>query len=115
MDLESGFSYIFENNLWGSEESRSGIDSTALETEVLKEEIPVILRDIGASSMLDVPCGDFGWMRHVDLDGIRYVGADIVPGIVASTRKKFSSPRRHFLRLSPREEGRIGPTTSLDG
>jgi len=99
MDLEGRFSYIFENNLWGSEESRSGIGSTPLETEVLRTEIPATLRAIGTSSVLDVPCGDFRWMCHVDLHGVRYVGADIVPGIVASNREKFSSPRRHFLRL----------------
>ena len=56
MDLEGRFSYIFEHNLWGSKESRSGIGSTPLETAVVRKEIPVTLRKIGASSILDVPC-----------------------------------------------------------
>ena len=52
MDLEGRFSYIFEHNLWGSKESRSGIGSTPLETAVVRKEIPVTLRKIGASSIL---------------------------------------------------------------
>ena len=28
--------------------------------------------------MLDVPCGDFRWMAHVDLSGIIYIGGDII-------------------------------------
>jgi len=99
MDLEGRFSYIFEHNLWGSKESRSGIGSTPLETAVVRKEIPVTLRKIGASSILDVPCGDFRWMCHVDLRAVRYVGADIVPGVVASNREKFSSPSQRFLQL----------------
>jgi hypothetical protein len=33
-------------------------------------------------SLLDIPCGDFHWMRRVNLQGLSYVGADIVRELI---------------------------------
>ena len=99
LDLEDRFAYIFENNLWGSPESHSGIGSTLLETAVLRREIPLVLNEIGARSILDLPCGDFCWMSQVDLSQCSYIGADIVEALIASNGRKFGSATRRFLRL----------------
>jgi len=99
MSLKDRFSYIFENNVWGSEESHSGLGSTLGETEVLRREISIIIRNIEAQSVLDIPCGDFQWMGDVDLGFASYTGADIVEAIVTRNREKFSSTSRQFLRL----------------
>jgi hypothetical protein len=56
------------------------------QTRVLIEQLPVLMREWRVASLLDIPCGDFFWMRHVDLTGIDYVGADIVEAIVESNR-----------------------------
>ncbi len=42
--------------------------------------------------MLDIPCGDFHWMRHVDLSAIDYLGADVVPRLVEANRSAHSAP-----------------------
>ena len=77
----------------------SGPGSDLAATQVLRGELPDLLRSLSVRSMLDVPCGDFVWMRHVDLGSIRYIGADIIDEHVASHQKAFSSARRTFVAL----------------
>jgi hypothetical protein len=99
MSLRDRFEYIFENNLWSSEESRSGLGSTLLETDTLRTDIPAVLNEIQARSLLDLPCGDFRWMSEVDLGGVSYTGADIVEALVVANTQKFASESRRFLSL----------------
>ena len=80
------FDKIYEKNSWGSKESRSGPGSTLRETKRIREALPRIFKDYEISSVLDVPCGDFNWMREVDLTGINYIGGDIVSDVVEKNR-----------------------------
>jgi hypothetical protein len=79
---ESIFTRIYESNLWGGRESVSGAGSDLEQTAEIRARLPGLLRRHGVRSMLDIPCGDFHWMRHVDLSGIRYIGADVVQDLV---------------------------------
>lgn len=87
--LRENFSAIYENNAWGSSESVSGPGSTSRHTQVIRQALPVLLRDLGVRTLLDIPCGDFNWMKEVPLEIARYVGADIVPDLVALNTKRF--------------------------
>ena len=78
------FQKIYREQGWLSSESVSGWGSELRNTEQIIRELPGFLRRFGITSMLDVPCGDFNWMRFVDLDGIDYIGADIVPDLIAA-------------------------------
>ncbi len=98
LDLKGRFEYIFDVNLWGETESRSGTGSTLPETETLRREIPVLLKEAGARSLLDIPCGDFGWLSLTEL-GVDYVGADIVEALVAQNTQRYGSASRRFMRL----------------
>lgn len=98
LPLDQRFSRIHETNLWGSQESVSGLGSALDETATLRQEIPALLRRLGATSLLDIPCGDFGWLSHAELD-LDYTGADIVQEIVGRNRSIHTGPRRSFLRL----------------
>jgi hypothetical protein len=95
---EKVFSGIFATNRWRSPESVSGSGSTLAQTEVVRAELPRIVADYGVRSMLDIPCGDFNWMRAVYLD-VDYIGADIVPDLVARNAEAFKGPRRRFAVL----------------
>ena len=99
LDLERLFTHIYRTNLWGGDESRSGLGSALAETAQLRAAIPAVLSDVGARNLLDIPCGDFGWMSGVELEGIDYTGADIVEEIVARNRERFESASRRFVRL----------------
>src|SRR4051812_28060105 len=79
LGLQERFERIYETNLWSDPETRSGVGSSLDSTRVLRTELPQALRKLEARVLLDVPCGDFTWMGHVDLSGIQYIGGDIVP------------------------------------
>lgn len=93
------FTAFYRNNLWASEESRSGGGSELERTQAIRGALPSLLRELGATSILDIPCGDFNWMQHVDLPGCTYIGADIVPDLIASNRATHAAPGREFVVL----------------
>src|SRR5688500_1614611 len=76
------FSEIYRDNLWGDPESVSGRGSTLARTVNIRKALPELLRSINARSLLDAPCGDFNWMRLVDLGEIRYTGVDVVSELI---------------------------------
>lgn len=89
LDLRGRFTHIFETNLWGAPESRSGTGSVDEQTSRIRETLPALLRELNAGSFLDIPCGDFAWMRHVPMPGIHYIGGDIVPALVERNEREF--------------------------
>lgn len=90
------FRKIYESNHWGSNESASGTGSELEQTATIRAEIAALCQRLGVKRILDVPCGDFNWMQHTNLDGIAYIGADIVPELIAKVKKKFGSEARDF-------------------
>lgn len=102
LGLEQRFAYIFQTNLWGSDDSKSGPGSVPEQTLALAESLPRLLAEIQAESMLDIPCGDFGWMSSIDLGVNRYLGADIVEALVVRNQAAYGrdgEASRAFLRL----------------
>lgn len=95
---EKIFRDIYRTNAWNDSESRSGTGSNLRVTEGIRKEIPKLLHELGIQPILDAPCGDFNWMRHVDLKGIDYIGVDVVSDIIEANQK-YSGPERRFLRL----------------
>lgn len=89
------FSRYYRKNKWGDAESRSGKGSNLDATAVVREELPKLVRDLGVKSFLDLPCGDYFWMQHVDL-GVEYTGGDIVADMIAENRAAFAKPGVHF-------------------
>src|SRR4051794_5727641 len=76
LGLQQRFERIYMTNLWSDPETRSGVGSSLDSTRVLRAELPQALGKLEARVLLDVPCGDFTWMEHVDLSGIQYIGGD---------------------------------------
>ena len=83
------FTRIYQGNLWNSTESKSGTGSELKQTERLVEELNNLIHQLNIRSILDVPCGDFNWMNQVDLNGINYIGGDIVWQIVQENKQRF--------------------------
>jgi hypothetical protein len=99
LGLQERFERIYSTNLWSDPDSRSGAGSSLDSTRVVRAELPKALRQLEARVLLDVPCGDFKWMQHVDLSGIEYIGGDIVPSIIAENRRLHASASRRFVEL----------------
>jgi SAM-dependent methyltransferase len=99
LSLEERFARIFQTNLWFDAESRSGTGSSLEATSTLRASLPPLLRSLNARRLLDVPCGDFNWMSHVDLSGIDYIGGDIVEPMIEVNRARYESPARTFKKV----------------
>ncbi len=105
LDLAARFSRIYETDLWAGPESRSGTGSGLAATSTLRSELPALLRTLGVQRLLDVPCGDFHWMRHLDLGPIDYIGGDIVEELVLQNRRSYEreagegTGSRRFIRV----------------
>jgi hypothetical protein len=93
------FASIYRQNLWGSRESRSGYGSTMPSTRSIRRRLPGLLRDLEVKTFLDAPCGDFNWMRRVDLGGVFYTGADIVPDLIFALQVGHSDSTHRFQLL----------------
>jgi hypothetical protein len=91
------FRRIFNENLWGNAESVSGEGSNLQRTAAIRTVLPALLARHGVRSILDAPCGDFFWMKEVALDVDSYVGADIVPELIASNTERYASSQRRFI------------------
>jgi SAM-dependent methyltransferase len=91
------FRYAYQANLWGGAESPSGPGSSLDQTARLQRALPELFRRRGVRTLLDLPCGDGHWMAAVALPRIRYVGADLLPEVVA--RAAARNPDREFLAL----------------
>ncbi len=96
---EEILTHIYLANKWGDEESRSGKGSNLAVTESLREALPDMLLQFNINSMLDIPCGDFHWMKEIDLPLTRYQGADIVKPMIEENQVKYGNEKREFLHL----------------
>jgi 2-polyprenyl-3-methyl-5-hydroxy-6-metoxy-1,4-benzoquinol methylase len=99
------FTEIYEKDLFnvrsGNENSvsKSGSGSDLEQTKEIVANLPALLKKYNIESILDVPCGDFYWMRFVDLTGVKYIGGDIVTKIIANNNKQFASENISFREI----------------
>lgn len=96
--LEARFTDVYENRLWGSEESASGVGSERNSGQVIHSLnlLRRMIREYGVRSISDVPCGDFNWMpilleEHPEID---YIGYDVVTPLIRENQRRY--PSRQF-------------------
>jgi hypothetical protein len=99
-DSKKVFGSLYSSNAWGSGESFSGQGSTLEYTESIRAAIPNLVRDYSIDRFLDAPCGDYNWFQHIKREpGFRYIGADVVPELIARNRALFESADTRFMQL----------------
>jgi SAM-dependent methyltransferase len=97
--MESRFAPFYSENRWGDSESASGPGSNLARTAKLRKELPGLLQEIGARTLLDAPCGDFNWMKDTDLGVEQYIGVDVIPDLIARNQSLHGNGRTRFLLL----------------
>jgi hypothetical protein len=95
---EKVFTDIYYKNIWESD-SRSGPGSELTQTKELIVKLPGIFDALEIKSLLDAPCGDFNWMNHIPLEGINYIGGDIVVEIIKNNNRLFAKENIIFQNL----------------
>ncbi|MBK8351111.1 MAG: class I SAM-dependent methyltransferase [Saprospirales bacterium] len=101
-DIQVGdvFKDIYQNNAWHDDESVSGTGSNLKQTQEIINQLPNIFKQHAIHSILDLPCGDYNWMKHVDLKDINYIGGDIVPEIINKNNQQYASSSVSFVELN---------------
>lgn len=97
-EMADVFRGIYDRNRWLGTESVSGPGSSLAATAVVREALPLVLRALAAETLLDAPCGDFGWLSSVELPVRTYIGIDVVPELIETARER--SGGRHEFRVA---------------
>jgi hypothetical protein len=90
LTIDEVFKKIHQENHWGDGESVSGQGSNAEQTATISLRIPELLKELKIQRLLDAPCGDFGWISKIDLPIKQYIGADIVPEVIAKHQERIT-------------------------
>jgi hypothetical protein len=96
--VDQVFTEIYVKQKWGNEESVSGPGSKLARTKTLRLVLPPLLEQIKCDTLLDIPCGDFNWMKTLDLE-VTYKGADIVEALVQSNQILYRNDKISFQHL----------------
>ncbi len=92
------FTDIYLHNHWKGTESVSGSGSTLKQTQYLRRDLEKILKIYRIGSILDIPCGDYNWMKFVEKQNIKYTGADIVKPLIKLNKKRYGQDKlRKFI------------------
>ena len=97
---EKIFTEIYKKNIWSGNDSISGKGSDSDQTRTIIKELSCLLHELEISSMLDIPCGDFNWMRKVDLGNVNYIGADIVEDIIKNNSCLYTTKTIRFSKIN---------------
>ena len=81
-ERRQAFQTLYDKRLLGEYETISGKGSTLMATRSLRRSLQWFIEIGMFKTMLDVGCGDFHWLSHMDLSAIEYTGIDIVPDII---------------------------------
>jgi hypothetical protein len=90
------FQTIYRDNHWHDDESVSGPGSTIKITSSVRAAIPHLITKYEITSLLDIPCGDFNWMKEVNLGNTKYKGMDIVVELIEKNSSSYSNSNRAF-------------------
>src|SRR5437016_4281421 len=82
--MRTAFTRHYRQNSWGDPESVSGPGSTLTRTTALRQALPPLFRELGVRSVLDAGCGDCNWFSALPVTLDRYVGTEVVRGLVAA-------------------------------
>ena len=80
-------------------ESLSGLGSCTDTTQDIRRELPEIFKKYEIKSFIDAPCGDFFWMKMINLEGIKYTGFDVVTELVATNNDKYAFTKNISFKL----------------
>ena len=100
LTLEERFTRIYEKNGWGSTESRSGPASTPLRTLVLRSQLPALFQTLQITTLLDVGCGEFRWLKMIDLSKMRIRAVDIVEPLIFRLQTSSTTDNIRFVHMN---------------
>ena len=99
-DFKKKFTLIYKYNYWSSKSSKSGDGSSLENTKDIITNLEKIIKNYDIQKILDVPCGDFYWMKNFLKDkNMKYQGGDIVEELIKELNKKYRSSNKNFFNI----------------
>jgi 2-polyprenyl-3-methyl-5-hydroxy-6-metoxy-1,4-benzoquinol methylase len=103
-NVQERFTYIYNKKLWyNNGESESGAGSTLKATEKLRKDLDNFLREVNSRVLLDIGCGDFNWMKEIELP-CSYIGIDIVKSVIEKNKANYKNDKISFQHLNAVDE-----------
>jgi len=100
MNLTSIFENIYENKKWGINFANMGSSGPGSHISQVKEYMLILqefLDNNNVKSVIDIGCGDFQFMRHMNLKNVQYTGIDCVEKLIIFNKKHFEKENITFL------------------
>ena len=93
------FTDIYENNEWGGRgnEYSSGPGSSEHHAFVYAEAVKAFIVDRGVTTVVDLGCGDFVVGRKLQMEGVKYIGVDIVEDLIERNERHYADASTMFL------------------
>jgi 2-polyprenyl-3-methyl-5-hydroxy-6-metoxy-1,4-benzoquinol methylase len=67
-------------------------------TDRIRRALQPLLTELNTQTLLDVGCGDFLWMKEINLD-CQYIGIDVVEDVITANDRVYASETRIFQKL----------------
>lgn len=107
LSTQEKFETIYRERIWAKasptilpSSSSSGHGSTDKSTLRIRSELPQFFVDFHIASLFDAPCGDFNWMKSVNLpSSFLYTGGDIVAPLIADLQSIHGTSQRRFVHF----------------
>lgn len=96
---EQVFSQVYERGIWGRDQQGNGTSGKGSTQENAMEYIVFLNKFIkinNIKTIVEIGCGDWEVMRHVDLTGVDYVGFDVVPSMIQDNLAKYRTSNVNF-------------------
>jgi 2-polyprenyl-3-methyl-5-hydroxy-6-metoxy-1,4-benzoquinol methylase len=91
------FNVIYQKNIWGSSESKSGPGSEHSYTENMRNKLIAFIKENNIQNILDTSCGDWNWMKLIQPDLCTYTGIDVVKDIVDNHNTTYANEKTQFI------------------
>lgn len=87
------FTEIYTSGGWRTGDGNDGTGSTHSFTTTVRSHLPDLLSKWQITSLFDAGCGDSAWIQLLDLNGISYIGGDIVKQKIENLRSIYPQHR----------------------
>src|SRR6266542_6700269 len=96
-DATEVFTRIYNGHEWGGL-SRSGPGSDLQLLKPYLDVLGAVIEQKSISSVVDIGCGDWALSKHVNWNGLNYIGIDIVPELVNALNNSFGTNNIRFVK-----------------
>jgi 2-polyprenyl-3-methyl-5-hydroxy-6-metoxy-1,4-benzoquinol methylase len=102
-DIKEVFTSVYEKNVWGSKETRSGKGSEIKATTKVVKAFPAIFEKNEIIGLVDIGCGECNWVQQLFPKLAFYLGIDVVEKIIEENNKKYNPSGRRFCKFANTE------------